>query len=576
MKLFFRTTLVVPIGFILLLSDAGAFVPRLRTPRTSILRATLAKDDGNVSTPSHSSIEEKAEIPYDLLWSRMLDTVEDVLIHANRIPCNVFGPDATSPDATDDTRETIVILGSGWAAHALMKVADTSKLRIVVVSPANHFVFTPMLASAAVGTVEPRSLTEAIRSANPAIEKYIQGQAVDVDLDKKVIKVQESQVLDGVRQESSPIIEIPYDKLVVSVGCKVADHWVPGSKEHCLRLKTIEDARRIRSAINGCLELASRPEIADSPELDTKERQRRQMERKRRATFSIIGGGPTGLELAGELTDFVQDVSKGAYAHLKGDISVVLFEGLNTLVPQFEPALRDHALKRLRERGVKVHLETKVLEVGETFLKYAPMYGGDEEQIETGLSIWAAGTAPVAFINTLLEKLPEEAHARGGRVAVDPWMRCKTPSEESFGSVLILGDAAEFTDKQKGNVLPQTAQVAGQQGAFMARLLSRDYDLSATPPHLDTSCPLIANWLSLRGITTAPGFQFLNLGQLAYEGGGQALTQIRLGDFPLADYAGSSAFLLWKSVYLVKQVSLRNRYVTQSPAPNSVESSSSC
>jgi NADH dehydrogenase FAD-containing subunit len=137
---------------------------------------------------------------------------------------------------------------------------------------------------------------------------------------------------------------------------------------------------------------------------------------------------------------------------------------------------------------------------------------------------------------------------------------------------LVLGDAAATqsaaaasggaaSPASAASLLPQTAQVAGQQGAYAARILCRDYDLTATPPVLPASNPVTAAtlWLLLRGLKESPGFEFLNLGLLAYVGGGQALSQIQVGDVPIGSYAGSTSFVLWRSVYLVKQVATRNR-----------------
>ena len=144
--------------------------------------------------------------------------------------------------------------------------------------------------------------------------------------------------------------------------------------------------------------------------------------------------------------------------------------------------------------------------------------------------------------------------------------------DDLMGSIFVLGDAAAFPEGNKeiayDKTLPQTAQVAGQQGAYLARMLSRGYALDTTPPSLPEMTedklnvfndPLTRNWLKLRDLTTADEFIFLNLGLLAYLGGGEALTQIQLGDFPISNYFGSMAFVLWRSVYLVKQVATRNR-----------------
>lgn len=470
-------------------------------------------------------------LPLDLMWARTLDTAEDAVIHARRMPYEMgwYKPN----DGDDGERETIVVLGSGWAAHALLKCADNFKLRVIVVSPTNHFVFTPMLASASVGTVEYRSMTEAIRASNPMIDDYLEGKAIDVDVKKKTITVQLESLLQGSKERTPPTVEVPYDKLVVAVGCKVADDLVPGSKEYCLRLKTIDDARLLRDSVGESFEYASRPDVSDKVLLTEQEENQRSQERRRRLTFAIVGGGPTGVELAGELSDFIKDITKphvGAYPRLRDDVRVVLIHGGSELVPQFEPRLRKHALEALQKQGVEVILDTRVLEVKEGSIRYMNKDTKKEETLDTGLNVWAAGTGPVPFVTKLLEKLPDDAKGRGGKINVDKWMRCPTQDEDSFGSIFVLGDAAGLKGRN-GELVPQTAQVAGQQGAYVARLLDRDYDLTQTPPKLKDEATWLKAWLQLRGLEAAPGFDFLNLGLLAYVGSGQALTEIQLGTF---------------------------------------------
>jgi NADH dehydrogenase FAD-containing subunit len=296
-------------------------------------------------------------------------------------------------------------------------------------------------------------------------------------------------------------------------------------------------------------------------------------------TLLIIGGGPTGVELAGEISDFAEDITRprvGAYPNLKDDINVVLVHGGSQLLPQFEDRLRDEALRALERRGIEVRLNTKVVEVGDKQVKLAvKQFDQDgkrlEDKFETmpvGLKVFAAGTAPVPLVEKLLDKLPESARGYAGKINVDHWLRVETGNPDTFGSVLVLGDAASFKEGDN-SYLPQTAQVAGQQGAYAARLLCRGYDLSAREPQLEClgsngtmngeTAPLLSKWLSARGLCAAPPFQFLNLGLLAYLGGGEALTQVQLGDVPVFSYAGSVAFVLWRSVYLVKQVASRNR-----------------
>ena len=155
--------------------------------------------------------DSEPQLPIETIVQRTLDTVEDAFLHLRRVPYDK----GWFPEPQMENRPTVVVLGSGWAAHALLKVADTYKMRIIVVSPSNHFVFTPMLASASVGTVEYRSMTEAVRAANPMIENYIEGMATDVDLEKQTLKVKLNNLFEGIKEGRAPEIEIKYDKLVV-------------------------------------------------------------------------------------------------------------------------------------------------------------------------------------------------------------------------------------------------------------------------------------------------------------------------------------------------------------------------
>eukprot|EP00978_Attheya_sp_CCMP212_P029892 scaffold107976_cov51-Attheya_sp.AAC.1 len=512
-------------------------------------------------------VDAYKDFPLSILIQRTLDTVEDAAMHLRRLPYELGWreetDDVSKPE--DKTKKTVVVLGSGWAAHAFLKVADASKFNIIVVSPQNHFVFTPMLASAAVGTVEYRSMTEMVRAANPLILEYIEGSAVDVDVDTKKVTVKLAELLVDIGGTGAPTVDLDYDCLIVAAGAKAASAKVPGAADKCLKLKSCDDARRLRTAVGESFEYASRPLISAE-------------ERKRRVTFLVVGGGPTGVELAGELSDLISDVtrSKGVYPRLREDAKVVLAHGAPDLLPQFEKELRDEALAALKRRGVDVRLNTRVTSVEETSVKIKTRKDStleweniEESSLPVGLKIWCAGTEPTSFVKQLLEQLPPDSTDPFGRVKVDGWLRPPMNNSDRFGSIFVLGDAASFVnDKdEEGNLeyLPQTAQVAGQQGAYIARLLSRGYDTNRAIPVLTQDNgfikqdPLTNIWLELRGIWTAPTFSFLNLGLLAYVGGGEALSQVQIGDVKVLKSAGSVAFLLWRSVYLVKQVASRNR-----------------
>jgi NADH dehydrogenase FAD-containing subunit len=377
-------------------------------------------------------------------------------------------------------------------------------------------------------------------------------------------------VRDG-SQGASDVIELMYDHLICAVGTASRSSMVRGAKEHCFNLKTSQDSKRLRTAIGEALEYASRPDVQEYYYPDGTMRDRAREERRRRVRVAVVGGGPTGVELCGELRDFFRQVCgspDGAFPHLLEDVSVTLVHGGPDLLPAMDPELRGRALSALRSQGVEVRLNTRLNEVGRDYIKIIDKGVGVEETIPLAITVWAAGNAPVPFVGELLSQLPKEAAGSGGRINVDRWLRCPTPTPESFGSVLVLGDAACLEKQSKYDTspepLPQTAQVAGQQGAFVARMLNRGYDVSRTPPALpetseDADYSLLRAWLLARGLEEAPGFDFLSLGLLAYVGQEEALNQVMVGDVPLFNYSGKVAFALWRTVYLTKQASTRNQ-----------------
>lgn len=244
----------------------------------------------------------------------------------------------------------------------------------------------------------------------------------------------------------------------------------------------------------------------------------------------------------------------------------MLVHGGPELLPAMDKELRERALEALEAQGVEVRLNTLLKEVGQDYIRIGEKGSNVVLTIPLGLTVWAAGNAPVPFVRELLSQLPESAAGPGGRINVDPWLRCPTPSSNSFGSILVLGDIA-FKEAQSKysrspQPLPQTAQVAGQQGAFVARMLNRGYDMQQTPPKLlsaDEAFSLLRVWLAARGLDEAPGFRFLSLGLMAYVGQEEALNQVMVGDVPMFNYSGKIAFALWRSVYLAKQASSRNQ-----------------
>eukprot|EP01038_Epipyxis_sp_PR26KG_P006467 gene6467-8896_t len=528
-----------------------------------------------------SSNKFQDDIP--LLIDKTFDTVEDAYLHCKRI----FLQESNLFVANKDNLPVLVVVGSGWGSHALLKIIETNLYRVICISPRPYFIFTPMLASTAVGTVEHRSIIEPIRSSNPLVE-YIEGEMIDVDPINKSIIISnpfQSSSTTEITNKNNFISNnnkklaqytLAYDYLAMGVGATVADFGIPGVSTYCCYLKEIEDVRRIKSTILNNFEQASYP----STTID---------QIKQLLTFVVVGGGPTGVEFSGELSDFIDEDLKRLYPKLIDYVQVVLINAGSSLLSTFDDLLRQKALAGLKEQKIKIVMNAKVVNVNEKSLEYTQKTNDNKSetvQLSFGLCVWAGGTASREITKTFIQKLHSKKQQEisckiGNKLLVDKWLRVLIRDDMNdrnnfddnlpvMGSIFSYGDCSYVIQNEDiidhKNALPQTAQVAGQQGAYVARLLNRKYDLHATIPTYNnekyrSSFPIKYFFLQILSNTDAKPFSFLNLGILAYIGSSSAVAQVQLGQSELFKSQGLQAFLLWRSVYLVKQVSTRNRFL---------------
>jgi len=498
---------------------------------------TTLEREGTISREEAGTIyadmsNKKLSYP-QLVLDRWLDGLEDGL-----------SPKVTHADSAGQQRtgkHKLVILGSGWGAHALMKNIDASKYDATLISPRNHFLFTPMLAGAATGTVELRSITESIRESNPLVD-YLEATATDINVKDKKVEC-ESVVCEGAIC-SIDDFTIPYDTLVVSVGASVNTFGIPGVKENCYFLKQVADADSLRRAIGNTFERANLPGMSDE-------------ERIRTLTFVVAGAGPTGVEFTGELKDFVEQDASKYWPNLLPFIRIKVVEASDRVLMQFESSMQatavDDLMKRptrpgmeaLHEDYVQVLLKSAVAEVTSSEISLK-----DGTVVPYGIAVWAAGIGPLPITLSLRDQIGEEQQdpdARG-RLVVDRWLRV----QGTDGAILSMGDCTYIKDYS----LPATAQVAAQQGAYLGRQLSKEVDYSEVVP---TRKADTLNFIdSMRRKKFAKPFQFLNLGILAYTGSSNALAQVEVGS-KTVEQSGNIGWLAWRSVYLAKQVSFRNQ-----------------
>ena len=384
----------------------------------------------------------------------------------------------------------LILLGTGFGAFSIIKRIDTSLFDVAVVSPRNHFLFTPLLPSTTVGTIEFRSIIEPVRAARPDV-RYYHASCLGVNEKKREIRCQ--GVLGSRR------FSLPYDYLVMAVGAVSSTYNVPGVREHALFLKDLADARRIRQRIIECLEQASQPNIASE-------------ERRRLLHFVVVGGGPTGVEFLAEMHDFVIDDLQKTFPSVVNDVRLTLLEAAEEILGTFDAVLRTYTLRLFKRQRIEVRTKSPVVKVERSRIILR-----DKTKIPCGLVVWSTGIGPTPLTASLTLKKDEAS-----RIIVDEYLRIDETSR-----LFALGDCSSVM----GREFPATAQVAQQQGKYLSSALKR----------------------YVRAETVEP-FRYRSYGMLAYIGTGKALA-----DLDRFKGRGFAAWIFWRSVYLTRLVSLKNK-----------------
>jgi len=384
----------------------------------------------------------------------------------------------------------ILVLGGGFgamaAARKLERLLRPGEAEITVVSYENFTVFTPMLPEVPSGNLEPRHVVTPIR-AQLRRSRFVLGQVVGVDFAARIVEV--NHAIDGSRYR------LAYDHVVFALGSVTSTFNLPGVAERSFPLKGLEDAERIRNHALACFELAD----------VTGEEQKR----RRLLTFAIVGGGFTGVEAAGEFTDFFRSIARFYRAVDPSEISLVLVEAGPRLLPDLPPAMGEYSVRALERRGVRILLNAPVAAADKDGLSLK-----DGTRVETSTLIWSAGVKP----SPLVASLPIGT-GRGGAIVVQ-----RDLSVADYPGVWAIGDCAQVPSPA-GGWYPPTAQHAIREGPVVARNIVN----------------------ALRGLPTQP-FRYEALGMMASLGGRRGVAGLR-GGYVLT---GFLAWLLWRTYYLLR------------------------
>ncbi len=386
----------------------------------------------------------------------------------------------------------MVIVGGGFGGLRLAQELKDAPVTVTVVDRRNFHTFQPLLYQVATAMLDPGAIARSLRAIlrRQANAEVRLGMVTGVDWDAGQVMVAEGEPL-------------PFDVLVLAAGAVTSDYGIEGVAEHAFPLKSPQEALRLRHHVLERFERAD----ADPTLIDTGE-----------LTFVVVGGGPTGVELAGALVELIDNVVRKDFPGLDVDrANVVLIEATDHLIDPFHPRSRENAHHTLASRGVEVRLETKVDAVTADAVHLA-----DGQVVPTRCLVWTAGVRANPLADTL-----GLAQAQGGRIVVEADL-----SVPGHPQSFVIGDLAASREHD-GTLHPQMAPLAQQGADHVAAQLER----------------------RRRGLATQP-FHYKNKGVMATIGRNAAVAELPNG----MRFRGRLAWVMWLALHLQRLVGYRNRF----------------
>jgi NADH dehydrogenase len=395
--------------------------------------------------------------------------------------------------------QQVVIIGGGFGGLSAARALGRAPVQVTLLDRRNHHTFQPLLYQVATAGLSPGDIASPIRwiLRKQSNVRVLLADVTSIDKSRKAV------VFDGPQPGDQDIVQLPFDYLIVASGATHAyfghDEW----RETAPGLKTLEDGLEIRRRVLLAFE---RAELETDPD-----------ERRRWLTFVAIGGGPTGVEMAGALAELARHMHRDFRAVDPKQARVVLLEGGASVLPSFAPRLREFARRALEDLGVEVHTGAMVTGVDGQGVTVG------ETRIPAATVIWAAGVAA-----SRLGRALDAALDRAGRVVVESDL-----TVPGHPSIYVVGDLATFQHTPDGKPLPGVAAVAMQQATHAARNILRD----------------------IAGQPRQP-FRYKDPGTLATIGRAAAVA-----DFGRVKLTGYVAWLVWLFVHIMKLTGFRNRVV---------------
>lgn len=394
-------------------------------------------------------------------------------------------------------KEHVVIIGGGFGGlQAAMQLKKTN-VDVTLIDRRNHHLFQPLLYQVATGALSPADIATPLRGLlkDQRNARVLLGEVTNIDVERRQVILRDSIV--------------SYDKLIVAAGAGSSYFGKNQWEAYAPSLKSIEDATEIRRRVLGAFEAAER---SNDPQVV-----------RACLTFVVIGGGPTGVEMAGALAEVARDALKNDFRSINPlDARVILVQSRERVLPTFDPALSAKAADALRHLGVEVRTNSRVTNVDASGVTLSA--GDAQDFIPAQTVLWTAGVEASPLGRVLSEATCAELD-RGGRVVVQPDL-----SVPGYPDIFVIGDLAHVA-QPSGEALPGVAQVAIQEGRYVGRLITRRLSGRDLPP-----------------------FRYHDRGNMATIGRGAAVAEI--GRLRLS---GWLAWPIWLVIHLMYQADLENR-----------------